>query len=71
MVTTSVGRFYVNRRGLTRALVTAVGLPMGIGSIVGAGLGTQLAWLVNPSLLKVALGCLLLAAAWISAAPIA
>lgn len=67
VVTTSVGRFYMNRSAPSRALVTAVGLPMGVGSIIGAAIGAQLAWLADPSVLKVVLGCLLLAAAWISA----
>lgn len=50
-----------------RAQAVGIALPMGAGSIAGAGLGAALAAFAPSSALKLFLGLVLLAAAWVSA----
>lgn len=49
-----------------RAEATAIALPMGMGSIVGAAAGAVLSAWAPPSALKILLGLVLFAAAWVS-----
>ena len=67
VVASAVLRYHVLGRLPSRDHVVGIGAPMGFGSIAGAASGAALAAFAPSSALKVFLGLVLLAAAWVSA----
>lgn len=67
VVASALIRYGLVGRLPVRAHVVGIGAPMGLGSIAGAASGAALAAFAPSSALKVFLGFVLLAAAWVSA----
>jgi len=67
IVAAALARYARLGRLPTRGQATGIALPMGAGSVAGAAAGAALAALAPASALKLFLGLVLLAAAWVSA----
>lgn len=66
VVATGLIKFRLNGLSPERGAIMGLALPMAAGSVVGAFIGAQLAAHTDQNALKIGLGVVLLAAAWVS-----